>query len=150
MKRSGPPRRRKPLRADSERTRAWKDRSRKPLPARSKRRRAELQERHQVRLTVIARDKGCAARGIPGVPHGAIGGRAPLEVHELKRGAHRSEVYLDPDWCLALCPASHDWVTENPQAAIEAGLALPGWAGPEELAEAKRIRDEVRDERLDP
>lgn len=97
------------------------------MKARSARRTDEASHRSIVRLEVIDRDRGCVAEGIPGVPHGQIGGRAPLEVNELQRGVARSSTYLDPAWCIALCPMAHDWVTDHPDEAKRRGLQVPPW-----------------------
>lgn len=64
-----------------------------------------------------------------------------LEVNELKRGSMRAQVYLDPDWCIALCPVAHGWVTGHPVAAQVRGLQLPSHATAAQLAESAEIRD---------
>lgn len=110
------------------------------MRARSKRRRREEPQRAEVRRVVLERDQGCEAEGIEGVPHGPIPGRAPLEVHELRRGSARRESYLEPGWCLAVCAQSHDWITEHPNEAERRGLALRSWMGPAERAEAEVVR----------
>ena len=80
-------------------------RSRKPIPSRSKRTKDEAAARAECRAAVIARAGRCEAQGIDGVPHGFIPGRAPLEVHELRRGQSRR-------LALALRPKAHPWARE--------------------------------------
>jgi len=101
--------------------------------------------RDRVRTEVIGRDGGCVAEGIPGIPHGQIPGRATLEVNELQRGSGvRQRVYLDPDWCIALCPTAHDFVTTHYKEAEDAGLYLPSWVGPEGPELARERREQAR------
>lgn len=103
-KRTGPPKRRTRLKPVS-------DKRKKQLPARAK-----------VRDIVRARDRGCVARDMPDVPCGQIGGRASLEVHEIRGGADRHATFLDPDFCVAVCPKTHDWIGENVAEAKRRGL----------------------------
>jgi hypothetical protein len=114
--------------------------SRKRLPARSKRRTDERVLRDEVRREVIARDRGCVAEGMPDVPHGRIGDRGWLECNELAGGSRRSVTYLQPAWCVALCPLAHDWVTAHPLRAERYGLRLPSHAGDDLLIEAALFR----------
>lgn len=111
----------------------------------SKKRKAEMPARADTRSTVLARDRGCVADDMVHVlmadgrrvtvPHGQIGGRAPLEVHEIRGGADRSTTYLEPDWCIALCPVAHDWIGSHRDDAVELGL-LARIKTPEALAAA--------------
>ncbi len=133
MKRSGPLKRRAPLRTTSRLRRT-------PLRPISKKRKEQLPERQKVIDEVIARDGGCVAEGLPGVPHGPLPDRKPLEVHELKRGSGRASAWLDADWCIALCPQAHDWVTENIPEAKLLGLAVSAFADEAERDEAAARR----------
>jgi hypothetical protein len=90
----------------------------------SDKRREQLPVREKVRQIVIARDKGCVARTMKPVPCGQIGGRAPLEVHEIRGGADRQATWLDPDWCIAVCPVTHSWVHDNVEEAKKRGLLV--------------------------
>jgi hypothetical protein len=81
---------------------------------------AEMPERARVRATVLARDRICRGRGLTPVDCAAYS----TDVHELKRGAHRRDCYLDPAKCVGLCRPCHQWVTEHPSDARPLGLAL--------------------------
>lgn len=120
-------RRNKPLRRDGAGARRFADQRSRLAPV-SKKRRAAMPDRERVRLAVIDRDRGCvvAAMGVPEAgPCGQRAGRAMLEVHEvIPRG--RGGDWLDVDNCIALCPAHHDWVTNNPASAAEYGLVRSG------------------------
>lgn len=100
MKRSGPPKRRTPL---------------KPL---SQKRRALLSTRKRVREEVLERDAyKCVA--IELVPDVECWG--PLDVDEIiPRG--RGGDWLDPDNCQVLCRAHHDWKHINPAESTTLGL----------------------------
>lgn len=89
----------------------------------SDKRRAQAGEREQCRETVFARDRTCRGTGATRVQCGVT----PTEVHELGRGAYRTSCWLNPELCIALCRACHQWVTEHPTEAQILGLALPGW-----------------------
>ncbi len=114
--------RKKPLRADPEKTRDWQRRSRSNLPAQSAKRKREAPQRKAVREVVLARDQGCQARGIvPGRcwhPRGE-----PLDVHEVISRGLWAAGYLDPGNCLALCRGHHEWVTAHRFEAEEMGLS---------------------------
>ena len=45
--------------------------------------------------------------------------RPPLEVDELRGGAHRSSEWLDPEQCRLTCHAHHDWKTENKRELLK-------------------------------
>lgn len=131
MKRSGR------LRSDPEKVQAWQRRSRKALPAESSRRRGERQARAGVRERAPARAgwrceaigvdaylrsvAGCTPRGWPAECSGG------LEVHEVTRRSVRPGSHLDDDQTMVLCSAHHRWVTENPLAAHDLGLARWSW-----------------------
>ena len=100
MKRSGPPRRKKPL---------------NPM---SQKRRAELGIRKRVREEVLERDRyKCVAKHL--VDDVECWG--PLDVDEvIPRG--RGGDWLDPDNCQVLCRAHHDWKHLHPAEATSLGL----------------------------
>jgi len=88
----------------------------------SDKRKKQLPTREKVRVAVIARDKHCVALHMPDVPCGQIGGRASLEVHEIRGGADRQATWLDPDWCITVCPQTHDWIDAERDEAKRFGL----------------------------
>jgi len=96
----------------------------------SKKRRDQREARDECRRVVLARDLVC--RGFGKTPVECR--RIVTDVHELGRGAYRQSCWLDPDLCIGLCHWCHRWVTDNPQAAVEAGLAMWGWQIEELLA----------------
>lgn len=106
----------------------------------SKRRLSLAPERTKVRLTVLRRDDGCCGEGIPGVPHGGIGDRLPLEVHELAGGSRRHETFLQPEFCVSVCPQTHDWVNAFPAEAERVGLRLASWETDPTVARVRRIQ----------
>jgi hypothetical protein len=84
----------------------------------SKRRQAERPQRDSCRAIVLERDGTCRYPGC----------RAEsTDVHELHRGAGRHADYLDPESCRGMCRPHHDFVSLNPNAARELGLALRNW-----------------------
>jgi hypothetical protein len=103
---------------------------RKPIAARSKLSTSELAAREACREAVLRRDRNCQAFYLhllwPSGKAVACQGLSS-QVHELKRGKMRRDCYLDPARCIGLCAPCHQWVTENPKAAIELGLALNSW-----------------------
>lgn len=115
-----------------------------PLRSVSEKRRRDQRVRSDVRQVVLARDRRCVAEGIPGIPHGHLPGRQPLEVHELARGAGRNTAWLDASWCIALCPVAHDWVTAHPRDAQLKGLAVPSHSSGVRVKEAGALRDAWR------
>ena len=126
MKRSGPPARKKGLKADPAKTRAWQDRSRQKLPAMSARRKAEKPKRDRVRQEVLARDAGCVARGVlPGRCASPFPDRPRLEVHEVISRGRWAKGYLVADNCRALCQVHHDLVTREPDLAERVGFSAP-------------------------
>lgn len=115
-------------------------RGNKPMSPVSPKRRSLRPERDRTRDAVIERDGGCCGEGLPGVPHDHPVGRPwTLEVHELRRGAMRSTDFVNPDACIALCPAAHEFATTAgyPEPARRLGLVLHGW---ESLSEARPRR----------
>jgi hypothetical protein len=102
----------------------------KPMSAK---RRKEVTTRAKVRVEVLARDPYCMARDKHLVwPSGKVTvclGRSS-QVHELMRGKMRADCYLNPDMCLGLCSECHSFVTLNPNAAHDLGLALWSWETP--------------------
>lgn len=96
-----------------------------------------------MRAEVIARDGGCCADGLTDVPHDHEPGRArvaDLQVHELRRGQHRSTDWLVPERCIALCAAAHAFVTTAgyPEPAKSLGLVCGAWDDPGE-AKGRRL-----------
>jgi hypothetical protein len=137
MKRGKPPERRTALRS----TGPISTRRAKPLPQQSARRKAKRPAREACRAEVIARDNGCAAVGLPGIPHGPLPGHAPAEVDELQRGQMRDVTFTDPDRCIALCAQAHRFKTTADRREMERlGLSLPSWATGEHAVEAATIR----------
>jgi hypothetical protein len=100
-------------------------RTRKPISPMSAKRRRDLPARKRCRILVLKRAEGlCEMRCTDpcrSFPNPAT------DVHELKRGASRSECWLNPEKCLAGCRECHIWVSEHPAAARELGLALWSW-----------------------
>lgn len=54
------------------------------------------------------------------VPHVCTG--VSEEVHHA--GGRAASVFFRRSWWVALCHPCHQWVTDNPQAAIDRGLSL--------------------------
>ena len=98
-------------------------RASKPIKARSKRTTSEQDARAECRRIVLSRDLVC--RGQRKTPADCTG--RSTDVHELKRGKARRECYLVPERCIGLCRPCHDWVTANPEQAVELGLAKWSW-----------------------
>ena len=74
----------------------------------------------EVRQVVLDRDGGCRARLLA---PGRCSGHA--EVHHLRRRSQgRSD---DPANLIAVCSGHHAWITANPQAAHDLGLARWSW-----------------------
>lgn len=111
-----------------------------PIRQSSAKREAVRPTRDIVIDQVVSRDRDCVARHIDSVPCGPIPGRKPLECHELKRGSMRALVFLDPDWCVAICPQSHVWITNHPLEAQRRGLAVPSTASVDMRTEAADLR----------
>lgn len=120
MKRSGPPARRKPLKRSPMKPGASRLESGGRLNQRSRKTIAAAPTRAAVVAEVLRRDRECRGRGLTPVECQVWS----TDCHELKRGAWRRECWLDPDRCIGLCRACHDWVTGNPMAARPLGLAL--------------------------
>jgi hypothetical protein len=135
VRRTKPLERRTPLRRFTELVRS------KPLPRVSEKRKALSPWRNSTRAIVLDRDRGCVARHLPGVPCGTEPGQPLLIVHELRGGADRFWTYLDPDWCVALCPVSHRWAHDHPIAAYRLGLLLPTGDTPEMAAERRAAHE---------
>lgn len=106
----------------------------------SKRRLSLAPERTKVRLAVLRRDGGCCGEGVPGVPHGGIGDRLPLEVHELAGGSRRHETFIDAGWAVAVCPQTHGWIDDFPAEAERVGLRLASWETDPTVAQIRRIQ----------
>ena len=80
----------------------------------SAKRRRQLAERTRVREQVIARDQTCVARTvITEIACGFLPERPGLEVDEIRGGSYRCTEWLQPERCRLLCPAHHDFATDN-------------------------------------
>jgi 5-methylcytosine-specific restriction endonuclease McrA len=90
----------------------------------SRKRQAERDARRQVRETTLARDGWrCVAADLDtGVPCGG-----PLEVDEIVSRARRPGGHLDVANCQATCSVHNVWKEDNPERAIELGLARHSW-----------------------
>jgi len=76
----------------------------------SAKRRRELAQRKKVRAIVLER-AGNRCEWAPLIPELACGwlpDRTVLEIDELRGGAYRCTEWLDPERCVATCPAHHD------------------------------------------
>jgi len=121
VKRSGPPKRRTPLRSSSQLSSSQHSLNRQPLRATSKRKQAELAARRRIRPLIEERDGGCVAamrvRHVacwhpPGVP---------LDMHEVvTRG--RGGSATDPANIILVCRAHHDWIGGHGPEAEALGL----------------------------
>ena len=80
----------------------------------------DLERRREVVDIVLRRDVRCRGELLTPVRCDTWS----TDCHELKRGAHRRDCWLDPLRCVGLCRPCHRWVTEHPEAARETGLAL--------------------------
>lgn len=84
----------------------------------SKKRRGLLAERKVVREFVLARDNGCVGRPLVSWVDCA----GPIDVHEVVRRSQDSTAWLNPDLCISICRAHHDWTHDNPGVAYQIGL----------------------------
>ena len=91
--------------------------SRRPMRQVSAKRRSTWARRRQVREEVLARDGGCVARTTV-LSVACIG---PVDVHEVLTRARGGDP-LDPDNCVSLCRAHHDWTHREPLKATALGL----------------------------
>jgi hypothetical protein len=117
-------------------------RSASPLPKVSAKRKAQGPARRSTRLVVLDRDRGCVARHLPGVPCGTVPGLPLLIVHEVRGGADRHWTHLDPEWCIALCPVSHNWAHAHVGASYRLGLLLPTGDTPAMARERRTAHEE--------
>ena len=132
MKRSGPPKRKTPLRADPAQTRDWQDRSRRRLPPTGRKAKREQSELDTFRAEVKARAQGwCEAQTV-----GALTTTMAVEVcgtsfrHPGRHCHHvwpedRDRGVHDPDRGLFLCAAAHGWAHTHPEQAAMLGLLRP-------------------------
>lgn len=122
VKRSGPPKRRTPLRSESAK------------------RRAQRAARAAVTADARTRYGVCLAR-----PLGSCFG--PLVGHELVKRSQAKDPQLDRRLVVTVCAFHNAWIEDHPHAAQHAGLSVPGWVwrqwGTEALNEAGRIRGEL-------
>lgn len=84
----------------------------------SVKRKAQQGERRAVRRAVLERDPICR------YPECTA---ESTDAHEIHRGSMRAMTYLDIEQIKGLCRQHHDYVTGNPQAAHDLGLALWSW-----------------------
>ncbi len=125
LERRKPLKRGKPLRSKKPLKRTGPPTRKSQIAPMSSKRRTNMKERERVRVVVTARDGDCVARNNPHVPCGEIPGRKPLEVHEIRGGADRQATWLDPDWCITVCPVLHSWIHGEPLLAQVFGLLVP-------------------------
>lgn len=118
MKRSGPPKRRTPLRADPAKARDWERRSRKPLPAKGAKARREQSALDAFRAAL--RGRHWCEGNTPDCPPGRHPGTDPHHVwpSDRDRGVH------NPARGLLLCRAAHDWAHDHPDQARPLRLLL--------------------------
>ena len=94
---------------------------RSPLKPISEKRRATLPARERCRQAVLERDGGRCRAKLPGC------WKFATEVHEpLPRGRGGDET--DPAACIALCPACHRQIHDNPAWATANGWTVSGYA----------------------
>lgn len=129
MKRSGPPKRRKPLNRESAK------------------RRSERTERRSVVDAAIKRYGVCLAK-----PLGGCAG--PLVGHEVVKRSQVKDAHLNRKLVIPLCVHHNSWVEDEPLRAQEVGLSLPGWVwrqyGERALAEAAILRSAMWGNRVAP
>lgn len=94
----------------------------------SKKREAEILARRAVVQKVKWRDRGCRAKDV--VTEVRCSG--PMDVHEIIPRSVWRAGYLDPDNCLYICRAHHDWVGDHPDEAHGYGLHGYSWETPKE------------------
>lgn len=125
MKRSGPLRRRAPLRADPAKARAWAGR-RSRLPYRSARKEAARADEFATRAIVFARD-GYRCR----LDAHAAAGRCvgPLTPHHRRKASAAGAYSVDN--LVTLCAQHNAWVEDHPRLARDLGLVVregdPEW-----------------------
>lgn len=92
----------------------------RPPAAESVRHLSQRDRRAEVRRIVLARDKVCQGDAVLALTRIQHGG--PLDVNEIIPRAQWAAGYLDPDNCVLLCRAHHDWVTAYAHGAHALGL----------------------------
>lgn len=127
--------RKKQLRADPDKVRAWQQRTRKRLPAQSKKRAATVDDRRAVREIVYARDNWtCRLAGrvgdliVPINPRGEQIGcevalppcGGPLTPHHLQKASDLGPYTVDN--LMTLCARHNSWVEDVPWAALALNL----------------------------
>lgn len=110
--------RRKPLRANPEKTREWQRRSRKPLPKEGRKAERERSAVASFRAEVRRRAGGWCEGATPACPpHRHAGAHAHhVWPSDRDRGVH------DPERGKLLCAAGHDWTHAHPAEAERRGL----------------------------
>ena len=83
---------------------------RTPLRARSKKRASQMVQRRKLVAELLERFPWCAR---------CYWNRS-VDLHELKNRSQGGD-FLDPEQIVTLCRECHQWVTENPAKAHEAG-----------------------------
>jgi hypothetical protein len=127
--------RRKPLRADPDKARAWQERSRKPLDRapmakgrRSKRKKADDTALEAITPAVVARAGGMCEARIPGLCEGRGTNRHHRKDRSLGGTSTEANVRL---LCGSGTSGCHGWITEHPEAASQYGWVLRSWEDPE-------------------
>jgi len=64
---------------------------------------------------------------------------APTDVHEIMTRARGGSI-IDDDNVLALCRSCHNFITTEPEWALETGFVVHSWATPADLRAAYRAR----------
>lgn len=125
MKRSGPLRRKTPLRSTPPPVGIAPIPGRKArLRARSRKTVAEADQRNDVRFAALVR-AGWRCEATSKVPAVSCGG--PLDVDEIVPRGVRPVGHLDPDNVQVLCRAHHEWKHAHPTEAAAVGLRRWSW-----------------------
>jgi hypothetical protein len=94
------------------------------LKPRSAKRDAEMVERRKLVAVLLTQNPWCQACAV--TPVGATPARRSVDVHEKLRRSQGGSI-LDESICLCLCRLCHDWIGQNPQAAVALDLAMWSW-----------------------
>lgn len=100
----------------------------------SKKRDVANAERRKVLAKLRQTRGGCEARAVRRCTGAMDDGH---EVHTRGRGGS----ITDPDNILMVCRPCHDWITDHPREADCAGYTVPSSGTPEQMAEARLIRE---------
>ena len=96
---------------------------RRPLPRESVKHRRQRRQRAVVVAEVLERDGRCVAAEL--VP--SIACRGALVAHEPPQRSVVPGSHLDPELCVAICSAHHDWAHDHIAEAREVGLIIDSW-----------------------